>query len=118
MKKQIVTLASPITINGKDVNEITLVREPIGRELGNFTPFDVAEGNIKALAYVLPKICSPHLPSTAIKDMSTGNIMAMTAGFNRFFDGLEPDGLVKTVETNPSQTTTSTTSPSQSDQKA
>ncbi|MDD7908569.1 phage tail assembly protein [Pseudovibrio exalbescens] len=115
MTKQVVTLASPITINGNKVSEITLVREPVGRELGNFTPFDVAEGNIKALAYVLPKICSPHLPSSVIKDMATGNIMALTAGFNRFFDGLEPDGLVKTVETTSDKTTNS---PDQSGQKA
>ncbi len=117
MPKQVVTLPTPITLNGEHVSEITLTREPIGSEFGNYTPFEVSDGNIKALAYVLPKITSPHLSSKMIKEMPGRNLMALTAGFNRFFDGMEQDGLVQTVET-PPKVMTSTTSPDQSAQKA
>ncbi|MGG9999755.1 phage tail assembly protein [Pseudovibrio ascidiaceicola] len=118
MTKQIVTLASPIIINDEQVTEITLTREPIGSEFGNYTPFEVSDGNIKALAYVMPKITSPHLSNKMIKEMTGRNLMALTVGFNRFFDGMDQDGLVQTVETTSNKKTTSTISQNQSDQKA
>ncbi len=102
MQQQIVTLPSPIKVNGNKIDKVTLTRQPTGRDLGQYTIFDVLEGNIKALAHVTPKISSSPLSNGMIKDTAAANHMALVAGYSRFFDGLEPDGLVETVD--PSQT--------------
>ncbi|SNY91405.1 hypothetical protein SAMN04515647_1627 [Cohaesibacter sp. ES.047] len=105
MKQQIVTLPQPIKLNGQDQDKVTIVREPIGREMGQYTAFDLMEGNIKALAYVLPKVTNPPLARNMVLDMSASNQMALIAGFNRFFDGMDVDGCVETVDTAQTETT-------------
>lgn len=103
MQQQIVTLPNPIPVNGEKLTKVTLTMQPTGRMMGQYTAFDLMEGNVKALAYVLPKITQPPLSNNMIKDTTIDNQLALVAGFNRFFDGLEPDGLVETVDTTTSK---------------
>ena len=109
MQQQVVTLPKPITLDGETVSKITITREPIGSEMGQYTAFDLMEGNLKALAYVLPKITRPQLSRKMILALGATNQLALTGGFVRFFDGLDLDGLVETVDTTKTETTIPTT---------
>lgn len=110
-----VELASPLTIDGQSVTTLTYVREPIGTDLGRFTTMDLFEGDVKALAHVVPKIARPHISRDVVKNMSTGNLTALSLGFAAFLEHLDMSNMAKvkeTTSTSPSGGTAETASKS------
>jgi hypothetical protein len=108
-----VELASPLTIDGQSVTTLTFVREPIGSDLGRYTTMDLFEGNVKALAHVVPKITRPHISREVVLNMSTGNLTALSMGFAAFLEHLDVASMAKvkpTTSTSPSGGTAETAS--------
>ena len=90
-----VTLPSPLTIDGASVTTLEYTREPTGADLGRFTSMDLFEGNVKALAHVVPKVALPHLSGDVVRNMGTGNLTALALGFAAFLEGVDLDQMVK-----------------------
>lgn len=98
MDTVIVTLASPLTIDGEQVTKLDFTREPIGVDLGRFTSMDLYEGNVKALAHVVPKIARPHVSREVVRNMTSGNLTALALGFAAFLEGVDLDQMAKLVD--------------------
>jgi hypothetical protein len=111
-----VELASALTIDGQTVTTLTYTREPTGNDLGRFTTMDLFEGNVKALAHVVPKIARPHISNAVVKGMTTGNLTALAMGFAAFLEHLDVSSMAKvkeTTSTSPNGGTAETASKSQ-----
>lgn len=94
-----ITFPEPIVIDGNEVADFQLVREPTGNDLGRHTFTDLLDGSIRALAFVTPKIIQPYLSPKIIKDMGARNSMALQMAYNAFFERVDMDGMAKPSET-------------------
>lgn len=113
-----ITLASALVIDGQSVTTLEYTREPTGVDLGKYTSMDLFEGNVKALAHVVPKIARPHVSRDVVRNMTTGNLTALALGFAAFLEDVDLDQMVKVMvtTTSPSGSTAAKTSNS-SDRK-
>lgn len=59
-KQHTLTLKNPITRDGKPISEITL-REPTAGELRGIKLFDLTQGDVAAVAELLPRISTPAM---------------------------------------------------------
>lgn len=113
-----VTLPDPIEINGQMVTSVQYTRQPNGRDLQRHTFSELIEGNVKALANVVPKIANPSLTPAIIRDATARNLTAMQNGFGLFFEGVDVEAMATVSTTTMSKTSKTASGSSSSAPKA
>ncbi len=101
-KLNAVTLSAPITIDGQDVNEITL-RKPSPGELRGLSMVDVLRMDIDTMFKLLPRITQPPLSAAQISsEIEPEDFTELASKTLLFFAKKEQlDGQLLELETTP-----------------
>lgn len=90
------TLSSPVTIDGKEVCQVSL-RKPKTGELRGLNLTDVLQMNINAMITLLPRVTQPPLAPAQVSDLDPADFMGLASGVVGFFvKGAQLEALIQT----------------------
>lgn len=89
MKTATLTLDAPLTIDGREVTEITL-REPRASDLRGVMLANLLQGSAEAYVKLLPRISTPPLTAAQVEAMPLGQLVSVMQAMTDFFTDGRP----------------------------